>query len=169
VYKAHCLFQCKSTNHGKSLHYDIIFIVSVRRGFFFMLLYTILYFSAYEQLIPDNAMHVLQFSISSLHFVGRKICRVICISWIINYVHPYLISFFFVTRDVRASLHASQLIPRTQVIETRKPCLCRWARSLGSIWYLFNGYITWIHGCMHADYVKVKFIYRYKAEISLLC
>jgi hypothetical protein len=89
------LFQCKSTNHGKSLHYDIIFIVSVRRGFFFMLLYTILYFSAYEQLIPDNAMHVLQFSISSLHFVGRKICRVICISWIINYVHPYLIFLFF--------------------------------------------------------------------------
>jgi hypothetical protein len=26
-----------------------------------------------------------------------------------------------------------------------------------------------LHGCMHADYVKVKFIYRYKAEISLLC
>jgi hypothetical protein len=51
--------------------------------------YTILYFSAYEQFQITLCM----FFISQLHFVGRKICRVICISWIINYVHPYLISF----------------------------------------------------------------------------
>jgi hypothetical protein len=37
--------QCKSTNHGKSLHYDVICIVSVHRGFFFMLLYNPLFFS----------------------------------------------------------------------------------------------------------------------------
>ncbi|KAJ7014588.1 hypothetical protein NC653_004025 [Populus alba x Populus x berolinensis] len=59
--------------------------------------YTILYFSAYEQFQITLCM----FFISQLHFVGRKICRVICISWIINYVHPYLISFLMDTLDTK--------------------------------------------------------------------